>query len=95
MPLATGTTLGPYEVLGPLGAGGMGEVDRARDSRLGRDVAIKVLPATVASSPERLARFEREAKTAGIALLKVATHLRPLHADARWLALLRRVRLEP
>jgi len=63
VPLTIGTTLGPYEVLGPLGAGGMGEVYRARDTRLARDVAIKVLPATVASSPERLARFEREAKT--------------------------------
>src|SRR5678816_1178762 len=63
MPLVTGTSLGPYEILAPLGAGGMGEVYRARDTRLGRDVAIKVLPAAVASSPERLARFEREAKT--------------------------------
>src|SRR5512146_1763918 len=63
MPLAPGTRLGPYEIIAPLGAGGMGEVYRARDTRLGRDVAIKVLPASVASSPERLARFEREAKT--------------------------------
>src|SRR5215467_6885450 len=62
MPLAAGTTLGPYEVLAPLGAGGMGEVYRARDTRLARDIAIKVLPAAVASSPERLARFERQAK---------------------------------
>src|ERR1043165_4524164 len=63
MPLASGTNLGRYEVIAPLGAGGMGEVYRARDTRLGRDVAIKVLPAAVASSPERLARFEREART--------------------------------
>src|SRR5690349_7596438 len=63
MPLNTGTSLGPYEIIAPLGAGGMGEVYRARDTRLGRDVAIKVLPAALASSPERLARFEREAKT--------------------------------
>src|SRR5678810_311908 len=63
MPLTPGTRLGPYEIIAPLGAGGMGEVYRARDTRLGRDVAIKVLPAAVASSPERLARFEREAKT--------------------------------
>ncbi|HEU4725813.1 MAG TPA: protein kinase [Candidatus Eisenbacteria bacterium] len=63
MPLSPKTRLGAYEVLGPLGAGGMGEVYRARDLRLGRDVAIKVLPADVASSPERLARFEREART--------------------------------
>jgi serine/threonine-protein kinase len=60
--LAPGTHLGPYEVLGPLGAGGMGEVFRARDPRLGRDVAIKALPAAFAQDPERLARFEREAK---------------------------------
>jgi serine/threonine protein kinase/Tfp pilus assembly protein PilF len=63
MPLTIGTRLATYEILAPLGAGGMGEVYRARDTRLGRDVAIKVLPTTVASSPEQLARFEREAKT--------------------------------
>ena len=61
MPLSSGTQLGPYEVLGLLGRGGMGEVYRARDPRLGRDVAIKVLPAEVASDAERLARFRREA----------------------------------
>jgi serine/threonine protein kinase/tetratricopeptide (TPR) repeat protein len=63
MPLAAKTRLGTYEILGPLGAGGMGEVYRALDTRLGREVAIKVLPAEVASSPDRLARFEREART--------------------------------
>ncbi len=63
MSLATGTRLGPYEIVSPLGAGGMGEVYRARDSRLDRDVAIKVLPDIVAADPDRLARFEREAKT--------------------------------
>ena len=62
MPLIPGARLGPYEVLAPVGAGGMGEVYRARDTRLDRDVAIKVLPAAVAQDPERLARFEREAK---------------------------------
>ena len=62
MPLAAGTRLGPYEVLAPLGAGGMGEVYRARDTKLERDVAIKVLPEGLAEDPERLARFEREAK---------------------------------
>ncbi len=63
MPLSPGTRLGVYEVVGPLGAGGMGEVYRARDSRLGRDVAIKVLPAALATDPDALARFEREMKT--------------------------------
>jgi len=63
MSLVKGTHLGTYEILGPLGTGGMGEVYRARDTRLGREVAIKVLPADVASSAGRLARFEREART--------------------------------
>src|SRR5688500_11875596 len=62
MPLAPGTRLGAYELVGTLGAGGMGEVHRAHDTRLRRDVALKVLPEEVASSPERLARFEREAR---------------------------------
>jgi Tol biopolymer transport system component len=62
MALAPGTRLGPYEVVAPLGAGGMGEVYRARDARLGRDVALKVLPPDFASVPDRLARFEREAR---------------------------------
>src|SRR5215469_4294395 len=63
MSLASGTKLGPYEVLGPLGAGGMGEVYRARDTRLERTVAIKILPAQFSSDPVRKQRFEREAKT--------------------------------
>jgi serine/threonine protein kinase len=62
MALGTGTRLGPYEIVGALGAGGMGEVYRARDTRLDRDVAIKVLPASFADDHERRARFEREAK---------------------------------
>jgi serine/threonine protein kinase len=62
MPLSTGDKLGPYEILAPLGKGGMGEVYRAKDTRLEREVAIKVLPAALAQDPERLARFEREAK---------------------------------
>src|SRR5512138_4031956 len=62
MPLSPKSRLGAYEILGPLGAGGMGEVYRARDTRLGREVAIKMLPGDVASSPDRLARFEREAR---------------------------------
>src|SRR5262245_30170444 len=63
MPLAPGTKLGIYELTAPLGAGGMGEVWRARDTRLQRDVAIKVLPDLVAAEPERLARLTREAQT--------------------------------
>src|SRR5271169_6291173 len=62
MPLSTGDRLGPYEILAPLGAGGMGEVYRARDSRLGRDVAIKVLPGAFLEDAEFLSRFEREAR---------------------------------
>ena len=62
MTLPAGTRLGPYEILAPLGAGGMGEVYRARDSKLKRDVAIKVLPQSLAADPDALARFEREAK---------------------------------
>ncbi len=65
MALSGGTRLGPYEVLGPIGAGGMGEVYRARDTRLGRDVAVKVLPGAVSHTPERLHRFEQEARLAG------------------------------
>ena len=60
--MTPGDKLGPYEILAPLGAGGMGEVYRARDTKLAREVAIKVLPAAFARDPERLARFEREAK---------------------------------
>jgi dipeptidyl aminopeptidase/acylaminoacyl peptidase len=59
---ASGTRLGRYEILSPLGSGGMGEVYRARDTRLDRDVAVKILPESVANDPERLARFDREAK---------------------------------
>src|SRR5438034_2782568 len=62
MPLTMGTRLGPYEVIAPVGAGGMGEVYRARDTRLGRDVAVKVLPARLSESAEARARFEREAR---------------------------------
>jgi hypothetical protein len=64
--LPSGSRLGPYEILAPLGAGGMGEVYRAKDPRLGRDVAIKVLPASYSTDPDRLRRFEQEARAAGL-----------------------------
>jgi serine/threonine protein kinase len=63
MMLAAGSKLGPYEVVSPLGAGGMGEVYRARDTRLERTVAIKILPDHLSADPVRKQRFEREAKT--------------------------------
>ncbi len=66
MALTSGNRLGPYEILAPLGAGGMGEVYRARDTRLGRDVAVKVLPSSFSKDPERLHRFEQEARAAGL-----------------------------
>src|SRR4029453_2390404 len=66
MRLQAGELLGPYVVREPLGAGGMGEVYRASDPRLGRDVAIKVLPAPFSSDPDRLKRFEQEARAAGV-----------------------------
>ena len=65
MSLTAGTKLGPYEVIGAVGAGGMGEVYRARDTRLGRDVAIKILPPSVSDDPDRLRRFQHEARAAG------------------------------
>ena len=76
-----GARLGPYEIVAPIGAGGMGEVYRARDTRLGRDVAIKILPPAFASDPDRLRRFEQEARAAGqlnhpniVALYDIGTH---------------------
>jgi eukaryotic-like serine/threonine-protein kinase len=63
MPLSPGTRLGPYEVLAAIGSGGMGEVYRARDTKLGREVAVKILPGLFASDPDRMMRFEREART--------------------------------
>ena len=81
MPLAAGARLGPYEVLGLVGAGGMGQVYRARDPRLGRDVAIKVLPPTFADDADHLRRFEREARATGtlnhpniLSVFDVGTH---------------------
>ena len=84
--LNPGTRLGPYEIVSPLGAGGMGEVYRARDARLGRDVALKFLPADLADDPERHARFEREAKVLAslnhpnIAVLYGLEHVNGQHA---------------
>ena len=81
MALSAGMRLGPYEILSALGAGGMGEVYRARDLRLGRDVAVKVLPSTFSSDPERLRRFEQEARAAAalnhpniLAVYDIGTH---------------------
>ncbi len=66
MTITAGSKLGPYEILAPIGAGGMGEVYRAKDPRLGREVAIKVLPASFSADPDRLRRFEQEARAAGV-----------------------------
>jgi serine/threonine protein kinase len=81
MGLSAGTRLGPYEIVTPIGAGGMGEVYRARDTRLGRDVAVKVLPAEFAADPGRLRRFEQEARAVAalnhpniLALYDVGSH---------------------
>jgi serine/threonine protein kinase len=81
MRLAAGTRLGPYEILSALGAGGMGEVYRAKDLRLNREIAIKVLPAAFSNDSERLRRFEQEAQAAGalnhpniLAVYDVGTH---------------------
>ena len=81
MVLNPGVKLGAYEIISFLGAGGMGEVYRARDPRLGREVAVKVLPSGVASDPERLARFDREARAAAalnhpniLSVYDIATH---------------------
>jgi eukaryotic-like serine/threonine-protein kinase len=63
MSLSTGSHVGPYELVALIGAGGMGEVYRARDLRLGREVAVKVLPASFTVDPERLRRFEQEARS--------------------------------
>ena len=79
--LASGTKLGSYEIVAPLGAGGMGEVYRARDAKLDRDVAVKVLPAHLSERPGALARFEREAKA--VAALVPPEHPRDPRLRAR------------
>ncbi|MGH9870011.1 MAG: hypothetical protein ACREAA_17840 [Candidatus Polarisedimenticolia bacterium] len=76
MVLIPGTKLGPYELTRPLGAGGMGEVYRARDTRLNRDVAIKILPDLLATDPGHLARFTREAQALA------AKHERSIHGPS-------------
>jgi serine/threonine protein kinase len=81
MALAPGARLGPYEIIAPLGAGGMGEVYRARDPQLGREVAIKILPSFLSRDPDRLRRFEQEARAAAalnhpnvLAVYQMGTH---------------------
>ena len=81
MALHTGTRLGPYEVTAQIGAGGMGEVYRATDTKLKREVAIKVLPAAVAADADRLARFQREAEVARVA--ESSEHRRDLRPRRR------------
>jgi serine/threonine protein kinase len=76
MIIAPGTRIGPYEVIGPIGSGGMGDVYRARDPRLGRDVALKTLPALARSDADRLARFRREGQV--LAALNHA-HIASIH----------------
>ncbi len=92
MSLSAGTRLGPYEILSALGAGGMGEVYRARDTRLGRDVAIKVLPEAFAADPDRLRRFEQEARA--IAALN-HPHICQLHDVGKGYLVLEYVEGEP
>jgi serine/threonine protein kinase len=80
MSLSAGTRLGPYEITGPLGAGGMGEVYRARDSRLNRDVAIKTLPAAFFDDANRMARLQREAQVLASLKTRFRTPLSRIHA---------------
>jgi serine/threonine protein kinase len=108
MAVTSGSRLGPYEIAAPLGAGGMGEVYRAWDERLERDVAIKVLPEAVAGDPDRLARFEREARALAqlesllsrpgwisVPWLRMDPRWRPLHANPHFEALLAKHELKP
>src|ERR1039458_8988531 len=90
MALTSGTKLGPYEILAPLGAGGMGEVYRARDTRLGRDVALKILPESFARDADRLRRFEQEARAVAalnhpniLAVFDIGTHSEGQHNEGQ------------
>jgi len=83
MVLTAGTHLGPYEILSALGAGGMGEVYRARDTKLNRDVALKVLPDSFANDPDRLARFQREAQVLASLNHPNIAHIHGLEESAR------------
>jgi serine/threonine protein kinase len=87
--LKSGTRLGAYEIVSPLGSGGMGEVYRARDRRLGREVAIKILPSPVANDPERLSRFESEARAASALNHPniVTVHEVGRESDISWIAM--------
>src|SRR6202521_6034977 len=94
MALTSGTKIGPYEIDAPLGAGGMGEVYRARDTRLGRDVAVKVLPEALAGDAERLRRFETEARAAAalnhpniVSVHDIGTHGLPTWSLNVWRAI--------
>src|SRR5262245_32784696 len=87
MPLSPGTRLGPYEIVAPLGAGGMGEVYRATDTNLKRQVAIKVLPQTVGADPERLARFQREAEVLALLNHRNIAHIHGLEKSDGTIAL--------
>ena len=90
MPLTPGTKLGPYEILAPLGAGGMGEVYRARDTRLGRDVALKILHESFSRETDRLRRFEQEARAVAalnhpniLAVFDIGTHSDGQHNEGQ------------
>src|SRR5215470_17091302 len=92
MPLSTGTRLGPYEILMPIGTGGMGEVYRATDTKLGRDVAVKVLPESFAQDADRMARFTREARV--LAALN-HPHIAQIYAVEDWALVMELVEGEP
>jgi serine/threonine protein kinase len=98
MPLASGTRLAVYEIQAPIGAGGMGEVYRATDTKLGRGVAVKILPTEMAQDPDRLARFHREARAVAtlnhpnvVTLYSVASLRLPVQWPRGWLRRMRKV----